>query len=104
MKMLCMRCEHRAKFFETESGPRYECGNLKGSVYSCYMFTPVIPPILERNKDDDRDMDLPDMLAPRSHIAEEESEGYFELGGYFLSTTKLIKYWKLRREPSSRLL
>jgi hypothetical protein len=68
------------------------------------MFTPVIPPILERNKDDDRDMDLPDMLAPRSHIAEEESEGYFELGGYFLSTTKLIKYWKLRREPSSRLL
>jgi hypothetical protein len=40
---LCFRCEHRAKFLEDGHAPRCECGDIKLSVSSCYMYIPVKP-------------------------------------------------------------
>ncbi len=42
-KMLCFRCEHRAKYFEEGHTPRYECGLPEGSKAVCYMYKPVKP-------------------------------------------------------------
>ena len=39
---LCWRCEHRARFHETGSRPRFECGTIM-SVHSCYMWEPCKP-------------------------------------------------------------
>ena len=64
---LCNRCEHRALFEETGHGPRWECKQPGRSVYSCYMYTPVLPIMLEVNDGDSRPIDAGWMIAPRSH-------------------------------------
>jgi hypothetical protein len=51
---LCFRCEWRARSLETGMGPRHECKQHESAVYSCYMYSPVFPIILERNKGDKR--------------------------------------------------
>ena len=53
-KGLCFRCEHRARFFETGSGPRYECQQPDMAVHGCYMYKPVKPCVLKKDKDDKR--------------------------------------------------
>jgi hypothetical protein len=55
---LCFRCEHRARFFETEAAPRCECGNTDLAVGSCYMYTPVKPLTIQRLKGDRRPITL----------------------------------------------
>ena len=51
---LCYRCEHRALFLETGSRPRFECGDIENSKAGCYMFSPVKPVILQKDKKDKR--------------------------------------------------
>jgi hypothetical protein len=57
---LCFRCEHRAKASETKGvySPRFECSDFNHSVSSCYMYLPVIPLIIEREKKDKRPLSL----------------------------------------------
>lgn len=50
---LCYRCEHRARFLEGGSQPRYECGQ-PGAIFSCYMFEPMKPLLLARDGKDRR--------------------------------------------------
>lgn len=69
-KGLCFRCEHRARFLEVQNGPRCECGDVKLAVYSCYMYQPVVPFVLEANEGDDRPIGAPWMVAPRCHAIE----------------------------------
>lgn len=65
MTGLCYRCEHRAKFHEDGSQPRFECGQIKQSVFRCYMFQPVKPIVLIPDKDDPRKA-ITGYFAPRS--------------------------------------
>jgi hypothetical protein len=55
MKSLCNRCEHRAIWLEGGNAPRYECGQ-HWAVGACYMFEPVKPILVCRNKSDKRPM------------------------------------------------
>lgn len=62
---LCHRCEFRARFLESTEQPRMECGGTH-SVYSCYMYRPVKPLLLRKNKGDNRPISPP-MLSARMH-------------------------------------
>ena len=65
---LCFRCEHRALWLETKTHrPRYECGDEKYSKYSCYMYQPVVPPVLEQDKGERRPLGILWMIAGRGH-------------------------------------
>ena len=64
---LCYRCEHRARYYETKSGPRCECGLVDMAVGSCYMYDPVMPVMLKKNDGDSRPMFAGRMLSARSH-------------------------------------
>jgi hypothetical protein len=64
---LCYRCEHRAAFNETKLGPRYECGVVSQSVYSCYMYRPVFPVIIKPDKGEKRDIAAPIAISARCH-------------------------------------
>lgn len=79
---LCYRCEHRARYFETGSAPRAECGSPSMSVYGCYMYKPVRPVVVTQgNKDDPRPIFGPSMIAGRirfDHISNDE-EVHLEL-------------------------
>ena len=50
---LCHRCEHRARNKETGMAPRYECG-ITETVFGCYMYEPVRPLIIRKQKGDKR--------------------------------------------------
>lgn len=63
---LCYRCEHRARFLETGRGPRWECQQPERSVSGCYMYQPVRPVVLKRNKGDKRPQFGPWMVSARS--------------------------------------
>jgi hypothetical protein len=52
---------------ETGHGPRCECGDIKSSKYSCYMYRPVCPVVLAKNEGDDRPQFAGAMLSARSH-------------------------------------
>jgi len=62
---LCLRCEHRIQYHIMGFRPRFECG-LVGSIYSCYMYRPVKPFVIKKNKGDRRPLS-PAMLAARVH-------------------------------------
>jgi len=91
---LCFRCEWRARYFETGSGPRMECGTTTRSSYSCYMYTPVRPVVLVANEGDKRFPLTLWMLSARCH-----ADG---LANVFLAAdiikgnkkkNKYLKYW-----------
>jgi hypothetical protein len=65
---LCFRCESRARFWETGSGPRCECQDYETAVYGCYMYTPVLPVVLKKNEGDTRPQFAGAMLSARSHF------------------------------------
>ena len=71
MKGLCYRCEYRAQYLETGRRPRYECGLIEESKYSCYMFIPVKPLLIEKNEGEDRPITL-DILSGRFHVVDKE--------------------------------
>ena len=98
---LCYRCEHRADFKETGRRPRYECGT-DYAVVSCYMYQPVMPVILKKEKGDRRPQFGPAMISARSQAV---GVSKFELD---LHKTRngVVLYWrpksdKKRRQPDS---
>ena len=50
----CFRCEHRAQFLETGRRPRLQCGDLTQTLINCYMYRPVKPVLLKKEKGDRR--------------------------------------------------
>lgn len=92
---LCFRCEWRARYLETGSGPRCECGMTTRSSYSCYMYTPVRPLIITANEKDKRFPLWPWMLSARCHtvgIANVFLTASI-IKGKKRSEDKFIKYW-----------
>jgi len=67
---LCFRCEHRAKFLEKGIRPRYECGEIEDSKFSCYMFKPVKPVVTAKLGDDDRPKYAGSLFSARSRFVE----------------------------------
>ncbi len=64
---LCFRCQHRVDFLELDHAPRYECGQIKSAVHSCYMFRPPDPLILRQSDPKDpRPLLGPAMIASRA--------------------------------------
>ena len=89
-KGLCYRCEYRSQFKETGEGPRYEC-KTDSSVYSCYMYRPVRPVLLVRDRDDRRPIAGPWAFSARAHRPDREPK--VEL---FIEKQKLgyLLYWR----------
>jgi hypothetical protein len=69
MNGLCFRCEYRAIFLETGSGPRNQCGDINNTVHSCYQHRPVKPVSLLKDKKDIRPQFGPAMISSRSSYA-----------------------------------
>ncbi|RLI00941.1 hypothetical protein DRO38_05730 [Candidatus Bathyarchaeota archaeon] len=67
---LCYRCEHRANFLEKAMRPRWECGEINSSKFSCYMYKPVRPVKTKVNKGDKRPQFAGAMVSARSHAVE----------------------------------
>ena len=70
---LCYRCEHRAVFNETIKSPhptmpRMQCGDVGVNVIGCYMYRPVLPVILRKDKDDPRPQFAGAMISSRSEV------------------------------------
>lgn len=93
---LCFRCEHRAVYLtelkldeKFPHQPRSECGDISKGVYSCYMFQPVKPVILEANKGDKRPRTAGWLFSAREHAA---GLADFKLKVKIIGN-KLIKYW-----------
>jgi hypothetical protein len=70
MKSLCFRCEHRAFYLETGSGPRAECKRTENGIDDCYCYLPVKPCTIRRKTGDYRPM-LLGMLGCRVERAED---------------------------------
>lgn len=87
---LCFRCEHRARFFETGSRPRCECGDVYRAKHGCYMYRPVAPVALTCDPDDDRPALGPAMIASRVYYAG-IAEGKYRLQ---VKGTKLVPYFE----------
>jgi len=63
---LCYRCEYRAQYLEEGHAPRCECGDIKGSKFSCYMYKPSLPVwTVPSNTDDERPRFGPALFAAR---------------------------------------
>jgi len=91
-KGLCFRCEHRARFMETGSGPRCECQDREKAVYSCYMYMPVKPIITKRNDGDKRPQFSGYALSARSHYVR-VAEGKLAMKRYKDGNAL---YWELK--------
>ena len=89
---LCYRCDHRLRFLEHgKPRPRYECGQVKISMYSCYMFRPQRPIVVERDSpptEDPRPL-APGMLSCRFHMVKECEDAQLTL------TEDGALYWEL---------
>ncbi len=72
---LCYRCEHRARHCEDSNyQPRWECGDIKRAVCSCYMFKPVMPLVLRPSEGDKRPFLGPWMISARTNASKPEEE------------------------------
>ena len=90
---LCHRCEWRADYKETGNRPRYECG-MDTAVVSCYMYRPVAPLILKRNKGDRRPPLAGAMLSARMYaigVADGEYTAIKRKNG-------IVAYWRPKNE------
>ena len=67
-KGLCFRCEHRARYLEEGSSPRYQCGDVSVNSSGCYMYQPVRPVVLKRNTGDKRPQFASYVLSARSQF------------------------------------
>jgi hypothetical protein len=66
---LCFRCEYRAQYLETGSGPRCECQEPTRSGFGCYMYRPTSPVVLAKSKGDKRPQFAGSMFSARSRFA-----------------------------------
>lgn len=64
---LCFRCEHRAQFLETGSGPRCECQMNTQQVVGCYMYRPCAPVVMKKASGDKRGVGDMVIVRARSH-------------------------------------
>ena len=89
--MLCYRCQHRVQYLESldetfPHSPRFECGLITESKSSCYMFEPVKPVIVKKQKGDKRLLNPGYMGARFDYV--KEADGKLEIkkvkGGYQL--------------------
>jgi len=71
---MCFRCEHRAKFLENGSRPRYECGEVDSTKFACYMYQPVKPIKLSKDENDPRPQFGGYMFTSRSHVSDTEPD------------------------------
>jgi len=94
---LCRRCEWRARFYETGSGPRCECQCEKSAVHSCYMYKPTLPYIMTANEGDDRPEYGPAFISARMHAVRPASEDELHLKGIRLKSGILV--WHERVVP-----
>jgi len=67
---LCFRCNHRARFLEAigdkyQPRPRHECGDVKSSKWTCYMYEPTQPATLKVNDGDERPAFAGPMISAR---------------------------------------
>ena len=93
MKGLCFRCDYRADFLEGGRQPRFECGDVKVSMFGCYMYKPTKPVVLKKRHDDKRPQFAGTMLASRSEYAgEPEMELRVESDGKCA-----VLYWEFER-------
>ena len=56
-------------FLESGVRPRYECGEIESAKFSCYMYRPVMPVLLKKQKEDKREQFAGWMLSARSEAA-----------------------------------
>ena len=95
--MLCYRCNHRSQYLDSLKGdnplehrPRSECGDIETSKYVCYMYEPVQPVILKKQKGDKRPRFAGWMLSAR--------EEFVGLADFVLDLKKVkdgsILYWR----------
>lgn len=95
---LCNRCEWRARHIEAGHGPRCECQDIGKSVYSCYMYKPVMPVVLEKNEQDKRPMFGSYMLSARSH-GRLPSELEVEINVKQVTKKEWVLYWVAKERP-----
>jgi hypothetical protein len=93
---LCHRCEIRAQIMEGgASVPRYECGDRDNAIVSCYMFRPVIPPVLKMNKGERRPFPASAMISGRvtaARLPKNVKEAF--LNRLVLSENQFVIYWE----------
>jgi len=96
---LCYRCESRAKYLELGLRPRFECGEVKGAKYSCYMYKPVSPVTLKKNLNDDRPQFGSALISSRSSFNNVYETTYQVISNGELNTLfcvpkfhKIVKY------------
>ena len=89
---LCRRCEHRAVGHATGEGPRYECTDFGTSKFSCYMYQPVKPVILKRQKGDRRPQFVGWMLSARSCFVEVADDMELKIINYGKKGKAIIWY------------
>lgn len=92
---LCFRCEFRAQFLERGHAPRFECGQITSTKYSCYQYKPCRLVIVQRDSGDRRP--LGGLCGARFHTV-----GYDDGGVRALNIAKRKKAPKylLYRAPS----
>ena len=98
---LCFRCNHRARNLETNGRhqPRVECGDQDRSKWSCYMYQPVRPLVLERNDKGLKEKDLrplaPGYFSTRFHPVKLAD---MELALESIDENTVVVYWKRKEE------
>jgi diphthamide synthase (EF-2-diphthine--ammonia ligase) len=91
---LCFRCEHRARFLETNIKPRFECGEYETILHSCYMYRPVKPVILKKREGDKRPQFDSYIISARS---EYEGMPHMDLNVEKLANGGSVLYWNFRK-------
>lgn len=95
MKGLCFRCEHRARFHEVGSKPRYECGQIDEAVCGCYMYKPVIPLIIKPRDNDDRPLTL-NIFSARMEAVSYIDPSSLALNMKPLKDNRYVAYWEIK--------
>jgi len=100
MDGLCHRCEHRAQYLETGGRyqPRCECGMTGRAVWTCYLFQPVKPLLLERNEEEDPRPLSPGYFSCRFHIADSQPD--WKLQRQTQGNDRALFYWMPRGDGS----
>jgi hypothetical protein len=105
---LCYRCEHRARFLESDGvfRPRCECGDIDKSSNYCYMYQPVQPVIIgKRHREDNRPLFGPPFMSARAsriRIPELMAKVKKYLDGYMPYWVPMTREEKRKRAKEER--
>ena len=100
---LCFRCEHRARFLESSrrgvgDRPRFQCGEINLSVYSCYMFRPGRPIVMEPENPRDKRPRLGPPIISSREVAAGFPKCRLKLKRY--GKKGVVLYWEVLEEKS----